>query len=294
MNYLKLALNGAVALLLGGCGTVVPNITEPYQNADDEPLMVLNIVRSVHCEVKNAIEGLLVDDALNTPKGQKPLLSWLYGWGVQINLNLTVEEKTATSPNVSTTTPLHDSIRLFSGGDKVVTSQSRSVGIGGTFSADATRVDKLFAFYKISDLASEKLDCRGINRNPLDGSLLLQANLGTRAWLADMVLLQNSGDVAFATKNAAPFNQNVISHEVKFEVVTEGNVTPVWKFVPISMSQGSAPFFDAKRDRTHDLTVTLGPIDKTGNQLAPTPFFAAVVSDFGATVGNATKSSSQP
>jgi hypothetical protein len=56
-----------------------------------------------------------------------------------------------------------------------------------------------------------------------------------------------------------------ISIEIKFVIVTSGNVTPTWKLVNVSANTGSAPFFNIGRTRTHDLIVTIGPNNQQTN-----------------------------
>jgi hypothetical protein len=62
----------------------------------------------------------------------------------------------------------------------------------------------------------------------------------------------------------------VISHEVKFIIVSNGNATPTWQLIRIAanaaaLTNAAPAFLDTGRTRTHDLIVTLGPTDKTGD-----------------------------
>ena len=52
---------------------------------------------------------------------------------------------------------------------------------------------------------------------------------------------------------------DTISIEIKFVIVSSGNVTPTWKLLRVSASTGSAPLFGMGRTRTHDLIITIGP-----------------------------------
>src|SRR5262249_42716785 len=52
---------------------------------------------------------------------------------------------------------------------------------------------------------------------------------------------------------------NVIQHEVKFEIVSNGSATPAWKLVEFTANT-SGTFLSAGRDRTQDLTITFGPL----------------------------------
>jgi hypothetical protein len=52
---------------------------------------------------------------------------------------------------------------------------------------------------------------------------------------------------------------DTLSIEIKFIIVTNGNVTPTWKLLRVSANTGSAPLFSLGRIRTHDLIITIGP-----------------------------------
>jgi hypothetical protein len=53
---------------------------------------------------------------------------------------------------------------------------------------------------------------------------------------------------------------DTISYEIKFIIVSSGNVTPAWKLVQVSANM-SGTFFSTGRTRTHDLIITIGPDD---------------------------------
>ena len=53
---------------------------------------------------------------------------------------------------------------------------------------------------------------------------------------------------------------DAISYEIKFVIVSSGNITPSWKLVQVS-ANASGTFFSAGRTRTHDLIITIGPDD---------------------------------
>ena len=59
---------------------------------------------------------------------------------------------------------------------------------------------------------------------------------------------------------SGPFKSNVLSHEVKFEIVSSGNATPGWKLKQVTVNQ-SGNLFSISRDRIQDLIVTFGPAD---------------------------------
>jgi hypothetical protein len=53
---------------------------------------------------------------------------------------------------------------------------------------------------------------------------------------------------------------NVLSHEVRFEVVTGADITPAWRLSRVNINQRGT-LLSASRNRTHDLMITFGPAD---------------------------------
>jgi hypothetical protein len=53
--------------------------------------------------------------------------------------------------------------------------------------------------------------------------------------------------------------QDSFSREIKFIIISTGNITPTWKLIQVSANSGNAPFFSTGRTRTHDLLITIGP-----------------------------------
>jgi hypothetical protein len=56
---------------------------------------------------------------------------------------------------------------------------------------------------------------------------------------------------------------DIISIEIKFIIVSNGNVTPTWKLLRISANTGNTPLFNLGRTRTHDVIITIGPNNQT-------------------------------
>jgi hypothetical protein len=54
---------------------------------------------------------------------------------------------------------------------------------------------------------------------------------------------------------------DTMSYEIKFVIVSNGNITPTWKLINVSANT-SGNFFSAGRTRTHDLIITIGPDDQ--------------------------------
>ena len=51
---------------------------------------------------------------------------------------------------------------------------------------------------------------------------------------------------------------DTLTLEIKFIIVSSGNVTPTWKLLRVSANTGSAPLFSLGRTRTHDVIITIG------------------------------------
>lgn len=56
---------------------------------------------------------------------------------------------------------------------------------------------------------------------------------------------------------------DVLTYEIKFIMVSNGNITPTWKLVNVTASSGNLPLLNLGRTRTNDLILTFGPgLDK--------------------------------
>jgi hypothetical protein len=60
-------------------------------------------------------------------------------------------------------------------------------------------------------------------------------------------------------KEPSTDSQDSFSIEIKFIIVSSGNVQPTWKLIRFSANTGSPPLFGTGRTRTHDLIITIGP-----------------------------------
>jgi hypothetical protein len=234
------------ASILSGCGTMVPEIRDFPNNTSyaQNNALVQAIVRSIHCELEDAVTNVINNDNTSTA-------TFLKKWGAQVALTLQLEERTTLNPN-TVWTPPSPATAIF------------SLAGGVTGSADATRIDKVNYYYKVSDLYLGKYgQCSRDQTAPTD-SLLIQSDLKLAEWLNVMVNGVATGNID------AVSDKNVLSHEITFEIDTSGNVTPAWKLVHVTVDQ-SGSLLSASRNRGHDLIVTFGPLDKTnkGSFLIP-------------------------
>lgn len=269
---------------VSGCGLYVPEIQDFGDQTTGQQL-VQSIIYNITCEVQDAI-----DDIYNNPDHPRKS-TFLDTWGAQIALSLQVEEKSSANPVVNWLPPSSASA-VF------------NLAASGTLSADATRQEKTNSYFTVAQL--RKL---GRCEKRPGGLLLMQSDLALFEWLNANVIAADTHKIQYSKDYSdGPFKTNVLSHEVKFDITNTGNITPGWKLTRVMVNQ-SGNLFSATRDRTNDLTITLGPTvptpkvtkDKNGNLItvtSPGPsseaYTAALASQIGLAVSNALKSTLPP
>jgi len=180
-------------------------------------------------------------------------LSFLQSWGVQVSLLLTATEKSALAPGVSVISPL-PSTYLTS--------------LGGAFSGQADRIDTQQRLYPVTDFlkGGSRYDS-GITNRPCrskigePGTLFVQTDSGFRDDLFSFVstLYTKTADEPLDGQAGTVIG---MSHNIKFDILTDASVTPTWKLVRVTTT--SSPLFDARRDRSQQLIITLGPLQGKG------------------------------
>jgi hypothetical protein len=286
------------AIAVAGCGTYVPDHQEFWGTPNDTQIKVNKIAGQVRCELIRAVGSVMVDDQR---------LYWLAGWGAQVTLTLTIDEKSVASPGVTLNKVLPDAVTPFPNGD-VRTPQSFTLGLGGSLSSDATRTDKLTMFFNFSDFfevrgtsARQRKgilprppygDC--VPNSPNNADLFIQSDLKLRDWLYAAALPVLTGITDYTKFPTAPdFTNGILSHDIKFEIVSSGNINPTWTLVQVTGNAGSNPLFSTSRDRTQELLITLSPL-KPGTSGAPsTPTQAALNSHLASEIGSAVAASIQ-
>jgi hypothetical protein len=261
-----LALPLGIATLVGGCGFVVPELQD-FGNRDQQIVLVQEITRNIHCEVRDAFYKL------HNRVGP----TFMDGWGVSVLLDLDIIEKTAVSPSATWSPPPSPTVI-----------PSLAGGVSG--SSQAERDDKLHSFFTVKQLLREgPCDTRS------DGFMLLQGDLKLTEWLFDTYTVQATKQADF---NSAGLPADVLYHEVKFEVDTSANATPSFKLHLVNVND-NGQFFATNRNRIHDLQITLGPTSQ--NKPAPsrsasslTAADVAFAGLLGRSIGNAVRSALNP
>jgi hypothetical protein len=260
-----------VTLWLQGCGTYVPQINEVWEGVNITSDMELRIKQNIFCETVQAIRDVR---RIITVPGYGPSIPDDYG--VQMQIGLTVEEVGSINPGVTYTDPLKNA--LVHGAN---VAQQFSLSAGGTLSSTATRTDTSYSYYNVGRIVGRGANievCQNLNR--AGSSPFLRSELGIEDFLLQVV----PGAIAFhssapakggAGKNA---KLDVFSYEIKFVIVSNGNITPTWKLVNVTANSGNLPFLNLGRTRTHDLILTIGPgVDRPADFALQTHFTGQIV-----------------
>jgi hypothetical protein len=256
------------------------------------------IKKHVYCQLKDAVQEVNKINLLGGPPGklrvvQRGLIPM--DWGAQVSLSLQVDETSGLSPGVTLNQVIPNATNVFGPGNTVTTAQSFGLGFGGTFSSTGTRIDKFDPFWSIAFLMipDSRFSICSPGQDPLmdrgwtaatSSPLILEGDLGIKDWL--LGAMEVSTALASVGSPPAPLpgggggggsgsgsgsgssgsggatgnpGKDAVSYEIKFVIVSSGNVTPTWKLVRVSANTGSAPFFSTGRTRTHDLIITIGP-----------------------------------
>ncbi|MBY5536596.1 hypothetical protein HFO42_25925 [Rhizobium leguminosarum] len=248
MLILRLLLLTMLAVSLASCGTFVPSLRDWPNNLTDAQSeeMVQAIVRAVRCELRNAVTTAVNDDLASAKvNGDKPYSDFLDNWGAEVALTLTIVEKSTVGPNGDWTPPARGSSVFTLGGSVSLSSQ-------------ATRIEKMNFFYTMRELYLRPGQTCDFDRDPTKGSLLVTSDLKIASLLSSRITSVALGQ----TPAPAPGRQNVLSHEVAFQIVSTGNLNLGWTLARANINPNGGPLFSASRDRTHDLLVTFGPLDK--------------------------------
>jgi hypothetical protein len=290
MSAMRWVVPILLGLSVGGCGLVVPEIQENPFDRNGGQKFVQKIAANIRCEIQDAVVNLYAKNKDIDPLNRN--FKEFGKWAAQVALTLTIDEKGSVNPIASwlptqgPTTPNS----IF------------SLGVGGTLSTDASRVEKISAFFLVSDLKKKKV-CPPELRH--QGMFILESDLKLEEWLFDTLVPIDIGDLPESVGPSGPFKSNVLSHEVKFEIVSSGNATPGWKLKQVTVNQ-SGNLFSVSRDRTQDLIITFGPADpawtidpdtqkvvKKPPSLAPAALNAMLAAEIGNAVSTAIRNSTQ-
>jgi hypothetical protein len=252
-------LAAAFLLLFGlsGCGFYVPSLRDWPNN--DEPgavAMVHAIVRSVECELKNAVTTVVNNDirAARARASHRTYTDFLNNWGAEVLFTFTIIEKTGVNLTATWIPPLPAPTVFTIGGNVAASPQ-------------ATRIEKMNFFYTVKDLyLRDGQVCDASGEDP-SGSFLIKNDLKIAELLDIRITPVVTGNATAPGTATSSGDKNVLSHEITFEVVTSGGITPTWTLTRATITRatinGTGTFLSGSRDWTHDLIITFGPLDKS-------------------------------
>jgi hypothetical protein len=272
---------------LVGCGLTIPEIKEvfdaDYPGIPEEQTppvsgtaqIEFEIKKKVFCELKDAVAAAnnypVTETAyLGGPRTVKYRSLIPPRWIAQIALSLQVDESVSLNPGLSFTHFMANATRVFGVQNSVTIPQSFNLGLGANLSSTATRTDKFTPQYSIAFLSRPKKSdsvCHPKNdpfkmlgwSTPLSSPFLIESNLGIEKWLIGAMVVNAHIPSDITSKGGGSTKADAVSYEIKFVIVSNGNVTPTWKLVRVSANTGNNPFFGLGRTRTHDLIITIGP-----------------------------------
>jgi hypothetical protein len=251
-------------LALSGCGLGVPSKTfrsdapDASTHLSEQGTYENVIVSHLVCEIANGI------GAANTSFD----LPWLVSktWGTAVTLTITAEDQSGLSPGLSFIRPLPNVISTFPVGGNVTSSQSFTLGVGGSGSVNATRTETIqFTFVNSALLAFSKnypSDCSDYSTG-----ITIDGDLRIREFIYDKALIARLGNASLyvgkSTKDAAiawkyPI-YNTFTDTLNFVSILGANVTPSWKLAHFS-DNPSSNFITAQRTYTNQVIITIGPI----------------------------------
>ena len=249
-NYLKIITTGVLAVNLSGCGTHVPQMEEAWEPVELPYNMEFRIKDRIFCETVRALREMRDPKHITTVKGKYAVPD---DYGVQMQVTLAAEENTSFNPGVSFNKTYRNSTV---GGVNVM--NMFNLGLGANLTSTATRTDTLYSYYNVGRILQGNEDCD--TPKPQHGSsLLLQSDLGIRDFLNGSAVAAAYSSSSPVPKDKKDVKADIYSYDIKFAVVTNGNVSPTWKLVNVSADTGTSPLLGAGRTRTHELVLTFGP-----------------------------------
>ncbi|MDB5609172.1 MAG: hypothetical protein JWP25_6072 [Bradyrhizobium sp.] len=267
-------LAGAV-IGLTGCGTQVPQVGEVWEDVSITSDMEFSIKLNIFCETIEAIR--YANKNVTLENGNLALPN---SFGVQMQIGLTVDETGALNPGVTYTDPLKNAIV-----NGATAAQSFSLAAGGTLSSQATRTDTTYSYYNIGRITAPGANvaiCSDKWVGPIRKRIgpFYKSDLGIEDYLMQVLPGMDVFPSSVPAKGGAGKSAklDVFSYEIKFVVVSNGNLTPSWKLVNISANSGNLPLLNLGRTRTHDLILTFGPgLDKPTDFALQTHFTTQIV-----------------
>jgi hypothetical protein len=245
----SLCLLNGITMLVGGCGTAIPDmtITGPPEK---EGLEEISLIQLIECELHLGVQNAL--DRFSAPGNDGHGVEWLRDWEAKLSLKVTVDEKGSFTPAVTYKDPLRTIVTQFSGS----ISQSFSASVGLQASSQATRSETIGFSYKFADLLAKPRLQQDSCKKLLRTKIVLN-DLKIPDFIMNKALVANHTDTVINKGGESPYS--TFTDDITFIVVYGGSVNPVWNLIHVTANANS-PLYNAVRTKTHNLTITLGKV----------------------------------
>lgn len=243
----------AAILPLAGCATKVPRIANLGQTDEGHYVDETNLILHIKCELRDAV-WKIADLELANPG--VPESKWLKGWGAKVTMKLVVEEKAALSPSFAFTNPMRNVIKTFPSGGPVTVGQSQATAFGASIGSAATRTETVGFYYSFANLLA---DGRVTEPCSTKSDTLLRGDLKIAQFMQAKILASQNPGLIPREPDASPFD--TFTYQVGFVITKTANLTPGWK-LQYYLINPTAPLLNGSRAQTHDLTLTMGPVQK--------------------------------
>jgi hypothetical protein len=237
----------ALSTTLAGCGFFVPEkeifVNDNVERGDLSPEGRFEnmIVAHVKCEIRKGLWKAMYF---------RNVKAWLEPWGTAVTLKITVDEQSALTPSATFLDPLPNA-------------QKFTLGLTGSGTAHATRVETIAYTYSNLELEKEaikELRAKGeLSCNHLQSGVMIESDLKIEQFIYDKAVIAAVGEDTSKNLTTAPFS--TFSDDITFVASFGGTVTPTWTLTRVTVNPST--LFGATRTRTHQATITLGPLDKS-------------------------------
>lgn len=254
---------------ISACGLYVPDKgLLPESNREARAIYEEKLIRHINCEIKTAITHVYTTK--NVP--------WIREWGTAITVLITTQDQSGINPTIALLSPMANAISVFPTGGNVVTPRSTTIGLGGAFSANATRSETIQFTYLNSDLIRETKP--GETCEDLQGGLAIDGNLKIADFIYDKAFIADLGNAQGHAPRSWPI-YNTFTEEMIFLASFGGSITPSFRLASANVNT-SGNLVAAQRTYTNDLIITIGPV-KHG----PSPQSATVLGEVAQSQHNA-------
>ncbi len=246
----------ASIVFLSSCGLHVPDKgLLPDSNKDARAIYEERLIRHINCELKIGLAR-----AYTTKK-----VPWLKDWGTAVTLLVTTQDQSGVGGGLTFISPLRNVVSLFDTGGAVTRAQSRSLSIGGAFSASATRGETIQFTYLNSHLikaASPGEKCADLQDGlAIDGDLKIADFIYDKAFIADL------GNATGDAPQQWPI-YNTLTEEIIFLASLGGNLTPSLFQATLTANTGGS-FLSSQRTYLNNLIITIGPVSRGPSPTSP-------------------------